>query len=70
MTIALPDPEALVRSLADGMRGVISPDAGLVGIYTGGGQFVHAENESTGVQVSDLNSDYYGSRWAGATRLA
>ena len=35
-----------------------------------GGQFVHAENESTGVIVSDLNSDYYGSRWAGGTRLA
>lgn len=40
------------------------------GIYIGGGQFVHAENEQTGVKVSDLNSDYYGSRWAGGTRLA
>jgi cell wall-associated NlpC family hydrolase len=39
------------------------------GIYIGGGQFVHAENESTGVVVSDLNSDYYGSRFYGATRL-
>ena len=33
---ALPDPEALVRELADRMRGKISPEAGLVGIYTGG----------------------------------
>ena len=33
---ALPDPEAPVRTLADSMRGTISPDAGLVGIYTGG----------------------------------
>jgi pyrimidine operon attenuation protein/uracil phosphoribosyltransferase len=33
---ALPDPEALVRTLADEMRGKISADAGLVGIYTGG----------------------------------
>ena len=41
-----------------------------VGIYIGGGQFVHAENESTGVKVSDLNSDYYSSRWYGASRLA
>ena len=40
------------------------------GVYIGNGQFVHAENESTGVKVSDLNSDYYGSRWAGGTRLA
>jgi pyrimidine operon attenuation protein/uracil phosphoribosyltransferase len=33
---ALPDPEQLVRELAERMRGAISPDAGLVGIYTGG----------------------------------
>jgi len=40
------------------------------GVYIGDGQFVHAENESTGVKVSDLNSDYYSSRWYGAIRLA
>jgi cell wall-associated NlpC family hydrolase len=40
------------------------------GIYIGNGKFVHAENESTGVVVSEVNSDYYGSRWYGATRLA
>ena len=33
---ALPDPEALVRTLAEQMRGKLTPDAGLVGIYTGG----------------------------------
>lgn len=33
---ALPDPEQLVRDLAERMRGKITPDAGLVGIYTGG----------------------------------
>jgi pyrimidine operon attenuation protein/uracil phosphoribosyltransferase len=33
---ALPDPEALVRTLAERMRGSLSPDAALVGIYTGG----------------------------------
>jgi pyrimidine operon attenuation protein/uracil phosphoribosyltransferase len=33
---ALPDPEQLVRDLAERMRGAISPEAGLVGIYTGG----------------------------------
>jgi pyrimidine operon attenuation protein/uracil phosphoribosyltransferase len=32
----LPDPEALVRSMAEEMRGRITPDAGLVGIFTGG----------------------------------
>jgi cell wall-associated NlpC family hydrolase len=38
------------------------------GIYIGGGQFIHAENESTGVRISDLDSDYYSSRWYGAAR--
>ena len=39
------------------------------GIYIGGGECIHAENESTGVVISALSSDYYGSRWYGATRL-
>ena len=40
------------------------------GIYIGGGQFIHAENESTGVRISDLDSDYYSSRWYGAVRYS
>ena len=36
MAKPLPDPEALVKSLADKMRGRIAPDAGIVGLYTGG----------------------------------
>ena len=39
------------------------------GIYIGNGQMIHAENESTGVKVSDINSDYYSSRWFGAVRF-
>jgi cell wall-associated NlpC family hydrolase len=39
------------------------------GIYIGDGQFIHAENESTGVRISDLDSDYYSSRWYGAARF-
>ena len=34
--MTLPDPEQLVRSLAEQMRGRIGADAGMVGIYTGG----------------------------------
>jgi pyrimidine operon attenuation protein/uracil phosphoribosyltransferase len=34
--MALPDPEELVRSMAEQMRGRVAPDAGIVGIYTGG----------------------------------
>ena len=36
MSTPLPDPEALVRAMADAMRGRIAADAGMVGIYTGG----------------------------------
>ena len=36
MSAGLPDPETLVRELAERMRGAIAADASLVGIYTGG----------------------------------
>ena len=36
MNPKLPDPEELVQALAAQMRGRLSADAGLVGIYTGG----------------------------------
>lgn len=40
-----------------------------VGIATGGSQMVHAENESTGVTISDITSDYYTSHYYSAIRL-
>lgn len=39
------------------------------GIYVGDGLMVHAANETTGVLVSSLYSDYYAPRYWGATRL-
>jgi cell wall-associated NlpC family hydrolase len=39
------------------------------GIYIGNNRFIHAENETTGVRISDLNSTYYSSRWYGAVRM-
>jgi cell wall-associated NlpC family hydrolase len=39
------------------------------GIYIGDGQFVHAENPSTGVTVSSLYSDYYSRHYYGAYRI-
>ncbi|HEU5430284.1 MAG TPA: C40 family peptidase [Thermomicrobiales bacterium] len=40
-----------------------------VGIFIGGGKFVHAENEKTGVVVTPINSSYYTQHYAGARRL-
>lgn len=40
-----------------------------VGIYIGDGQFIHAENESTGVTISSLYSNYYSGHYYGATRI-
>jgi cell wall-associated NlpC family hydrolase len=40
-----------------------------VGLYIGEGQFIHAENESTGVTISSVWSDYYSARYYGAYRL-
>ncbi len=40
-----------------------------VGIYIGGGQFIHAANSRSDVKISDLDSDYYRSRYAGARRM-
>nr|MBA2278235.1 C40 family peptidase [Chloroflexia bacterium] len=39
------------------------------GVYIGDGQFVHAENEATGVTISSLYSDYYGAHYSGAYRI-
>ena len=36
MSASLPDPERLVEALVAQMRPVLSPDAGIVGIHTGG----------------------------------
>ena len=40
------------------------------GIYIGNNQMIHAENENTGVKISDITSDYYASRWYGAVRFS
>jgi pyrimidine operon attenuation protein/uracil phosphoribosyltransferase len=47
----LPDPETLVRTLADNMRGKLAPDAALVGIYTGGAWVAERLHRALGLQV-------------------
>lgn len=39
------------------------------GICIGGDEFIHAENERTGVVISSLKSEYYNDHYAGARRL-
>jgi pyrimidine operon attenuation protein / uracil phosphoribosyltransferase len=48
---SLPDPEALVRTLAEQMRGKVSPDAGLVGIYTGGAWVAERLHRALAIKV-------------------
>lgn len=40
------------------------------GIYIGGGRFVHAENEGTGVVISSINDGYYADKYYAARRVA
>lgn len=40
-----------------------------VGIAIGGSQMIHAENESSGVTISDITSDYYTSHYSSTSRL-
>lgn len=40
-----------------------------VGIYIGGGQFVHASTTKTGVKISSLSESYYVKHYAGAGRV-
>ena len=40
-----------------------------VGIYVGGGQFVHAANAHKGVRSDSLNSSYYQAHFAGIRRV-
>jgi pyrimidine operon attenuation protein/uracil phosphoribosyltransferase len=47
----LPDPEQLVLALAEQMRGRISADAGLVGIYTGGAWVAERLHRALGLSV-------------------
>lgn len=40
-----------------------------VGVYVGGGRFVHASNERTGVRMDYLNNRYYAKRFEGGQTL-
>jgi cell wall-associated NlpC family hydrolase len=40
-----------------------------VGLYIGGGRFIHASNHRGGVKITALDSDYYASKYVGARRM-
>ena len=41
-----------------------------VGIYAGGGNFIHAANSRTGVTISNLNDGFYAGVYKGARRIS
>ena len=50
-------------------RGSSKKRASHVGLYIGGGKFVHASTAKVGVIVSSMNSDYYTAGFVGARRI-
>ena len=72
-------PHHAASQYGDGLAGLARPlepgdlvffnGLGHVGIYIGGGQFVHAPHTGDVVKISSLSDSWYASTWVGARRL-
>ncbi len=51
MSDSLPDPDRLIEALVAQMRGRIAPDAGLVGVYTGGAWVAERLHAALGLAI-------------------
>jgi cell wall-associated NlpC family hydrolase len=49
---------------------VFFDDLNHVGIYIGGGRFIHAPHTGDHVRISNLSSGWYAEKYDGATRVA
>lgn len=67
-SIGLRDVQAGDMIFFDTDRSVNGPDH--VGIYIGGGKFVHAPRPGKSVEISNLLDGYYGSRFMGGRRVS
>ncbi len=61
-------PDQLVPGDLVFFQNTYMPGLSHVGIYVGDRKFIHANNEATGVIISNLDDDYWASRWYGARR--
>ena len=50
-------------------KGSSGDGIGHVGIYIGGGEFIHASNPKGGVKITELDSSYYSTRYVAARRV-
>ncbi len=64
--LAVPKSELMPGDLV--FFNTVSP-VGHVGIYIGGGEFIHAPSSGKTVTISSINQSYYSSRYAGARRV-
>jgi cell wall-associated NlpC family hydrolase len=62
-------PHVAMNELAPGDLVFFEPDLGHVGIYVGGGSFIHAPHTGDVVKISSLSDPWYAANYQGAVRV-